>query len=407
MHACTQKRRACACLHAPLTRLRACNTQAIAARRQANVVAGEAALDSARTKLATGDHAGARAALVSALKAFKTAGVVEKPELQQLDLDIAAREREAEVEAVKAREEQEAQAAREAAAKAAAFKAEAEEAAKRAKEEADAKRAAEDAARAEEKEADAAKARQEAETRAAADAAAAEEQAEAERRAAAAAFAEKKRREKEAKEAAAATSTPAAQPAAAQLHGSKADLVSTPVRSSLFTHVDSRLRNFAGADDDAGASPQAQIASSTSSSSLTGPEAKPPPEGTPPIAAYRHRAPSAVQILASPGPRPSRALDRNVSVASVASSVQAVTGSPEDVHGLSSPEVAQSPSESALSFAALQDIQQPEPQLWAALLGHLEDAGDSRWRSVPHCDKRSRRCVCMYVCMRVCVCVYM
>jgi len=69
------------------------------------VEAGDAALDSAKTKLVEGDHAGARAELGNARKAFKTAGI-EKPELAQLDLDIAAQEREAEAAAAKVREEQ-------------------------------------------------------------------------------------------------------------------------------------------------------------------------------------------------------------------------------------------------------------------------------------------------------------
>ena len=301
--------------------------------------AGDAALDSAKTKLVEGDHAGARAELGNARKAFKTAGI-EKPELAQLDLDIAAQEREAEAAAAKAREEQEALAAREAAAKAAAFKAGAEAAAKAAKEEADAKRAAEDAGRAQAKAAAAAKAREEQEARDATEAAAAEKQAEVERQTAAAAFAEKKRREKEAKEAAAAAqSTPGGQPE----------------------------ENVRQADIEAGDSKASAPAQTASSSwPLMGIEGRPGERVGQPITQRRTRPPSALQIPASPGPREATQ-DRKGSIRSV----KVMAGSPEHQHGAFANAAA---SPTVASLAALQALELPEPQLWAALLGHLEDA---------------------------------
>jgi len=296
------------------------------------VEAGDAALDSAKTKLVEGDHAGARAVLANARKAFKTAGI-EKPELAQLDLEIAAQEREAEAAAAKAREEQEALAAREAAAKAAAFKAEAEAATKAAKEEADAKRAAEDAVA---KAADAAKAREEEGARAAAEAAAAEKQAEVERQTAAAAFAEKKRREKEATEASAAQCTPGGQPAATPLH----------------------------ADKDAGAS-QASAPAQTASSSWPRMEGSFGERERQPVTQHRTRAPSALQIPASPVPREATQ-DRKGSIGLV----KVMAGSPQHQHLASANAAA---STTAASLAVLQAVELPEPD-WAALLGHLEDA---------------------------------
>jgi Ca2+-binding EF-hand superfamily protein len=303
------------------------------------VEAGDAALDSAKTKLMQGDHAGARAELGNARKAFKTAGI-EKPELAQLDLDIAAQEQEAEAAAAKVMEEQEALAAREAAAKAAAFKAGAEAAAKAAKEEADAKRAAEDAGRAQAKAAAAAKAREEEEARAATEAAAAEKKAEVERQTAAAAFAEKKRREKEAKEAAAAAQT--------TLGGKPA---ATPRQADIEV-------------GDWQESAPAQTASS--SWPLTEIEKRPGERVRQPITQRRTRPPSALQIPASPGPREATQ-DRKGPIRSV----KVMAGSPEHQYGASANAAA---SPTAASLAALQAFELPEPQLWAALLGHLEDA---------------------------------
>ena len=125
--------------------------------------------------------------------------------------------------------------------------------------------------------------------------------------------------------------------------------------------------NVRQADIEAGDSKASAPAQTASSSwPLTGMEGRLGERDRQPITQRRTRPPSALQIPASPGPREATQ-DRKGSIRSV----KVMAGSPQHQHGASANAAA---SPSAASLAALQAFELPEPQLWATLLGLLEDA---------------------------------
>jgi len=358
--------------------------EAIAARRQANVVAGDEALESTRNKLKVGDIAGARTDFTNALKAFRAGGVV-KPELQQLGLDISEKESEAAQAAEKAREEEAAAAA---AAKAAAFKAEAEAAARLAKEAEEAKRAAEAAAQAEAEGIAAAKAKEEEDARIAREAALAEAKVEEERKSAAALFAEKKRDEKAAKQAAEAASS--AHPENVQLPpGDKDALMSTPMQSSFLVDPDEKFLQFVEAkrDEDSKAATLAESAGSDSTGDLTRRERK--------ATLLRETRPTPIILPTSPLPNrtgPGQRFESSSSITAQAGSshvhahAHAYARAHTHTHtpdGNARTSTGNSPCHSPAPFSSSTksvpnfQMMEPEPELWAALLSHLEDAGDA------------------------------